>query len=127
MGRTNCSTDKEPQPTIGSLLVHGVVALLLLGATAPACRAESALQSASLRHGLIAASAQIDFRITVLPSLSLATQASGVRIQGNSGVLTLQRDAPSASTQLRPSHRVVNTELRASALGAGERITVASP
>jgi uncharacterized protein (DUF2345 family) len=127
MSRTNCLTRKKPQATTGSMSVHGLAFFLLLSVIAPACRAESALQSSSPRHGPIAASAQLDFRITVLPSLSLAAQAGGLRVQANSGTLTMQRDGASASTQLRPSHRVVDAELRSPALDAGERITIASP
>ena len=112
----------------------GAVLLLAVGLHS-AARAESALLSAPPGGGAISASAHLDFRVTVLPSLALSTHAAGVRIQANSGVLTLQHDArgawngraPAASAQLRPRHQVIDTTMQASAFAGSELITVASP
>ncbi|MDE2629047.1 MAG: hypothetical protein KGL99_18015 [Burkholderiales bacterium] len=111
-------------------------AALLLGlALAPVCRADSSLQSGAPGGAALSASAHLDFRVTVLPSLSMSTLASVVRIRANSGALTLQRDQIGAadgpvratSAQLQPHRQVVDTSMRSTAFAAGDRITIASP
>jgi hypothetical protein len=107
--------------------------LLLAMALAPSCRADATLQVTASGRGPLSASAHVDFRITVLPSLGLSAQASGLRIQGNSGVLTLQRGpreagtAPTVSTALRPHRQVTDISLLASAVASSELVTIASP
>jgi hypothetical protein len=110
-------------------------ASLLAVALHSASRAESTLQTAASGTGAVSAPAHLDFRVTVLPSLGLSLQPGGVRIQANSGVLTLQRDArsawdgraPTGSLQLRPRHQVTDTSMQASAFAGGELVTIASP
>lgn len=104
--------------------------MLIALAMALPCRADSTLHVTASGRGPLSASAHVDFRITVLPSLGLSAQAGGMRVQGNSGVMTLQRGPReaggvlTASTQLQPKRQVVDTEL----LAAGnELITIASP
>jgi hypothetical protein len=115
----------------------GAAALLLGMALAPTCRADSSLQSAAPGGGPLSASAHLDFRVTVLASLALSAQASGVRVQGNSGVLTLQRGAstsdggdgraPVTSVQLQPHRQVVDTALGTPGFARGDLVTIASP
>jgi hypothetical protein len=113
----------------------GAAPLLLAIALISPCHADSSLQAASATGGPLTASAHLDFRVTVLPSLALAARGSTVLIQGNSGVLTLQRSetensdgmAPSASTQLLPRHQVIDTSMQASAFAGTKLLTVASP
>ena len=129
-----CST-REPRCSLDRLLRLGAAPLLLAAALAPACRADSTLQAAAPGTGPVSASAHLDFRVTVLPTLALATQAGGVRVQGNSGTLTLQRDssaawdgrAPNASTSLRPRRQVVDAALPTPPLAGSDRVTIASP
>ena len=102
---------------------------------ASVCHAESALQTSSSSGRSLNASAHLDFRITVLPVLALSAQTSGLRIQGNGGVLTVQRDpvgrwdgrSPDSSIQMRPQGQVVDAAMHASTFGQGELITIASP
>lgn len=110
--------------------------LLLAAALVPQAHAESALLNGTAGAGPLNASAHLNFRITVLPSLGLATQAGGgMRVQGNSGALTVQRDhsessegrAPDTSTQMRPRSRVIDTALPAPTLAGADRITIALP
>jgi hypothetical protein len=116
-------------------MAFGAVPLLLAAALVPTCYADSTLQTAAAGHGPITASAHLDFRITVLPSLALSTHGSGVRIQANGGTLTMQRDArdawdgraPMASAQLQPRHRVIDTGIPASVSDRGDLVTIASP
>jgi hypothetical protein len=135
MDRTHRCTLRRPLPAIRASMTLGAVPLLLAAAFAPTCYAESTLQTAAPGNGPITASAHLDFRITVLPSLALSTHANGVRIQANGGVLTLQRDArdawdgraPMASAQVQPRHRVIDAALPASAPDRGDLVTIASP
>ena len=135
MDRTHRCIDRSPRDRLIQHIGIGATALLLGLALAPACRADSSLQSGPPGGGALSASAHLDFRVTVLPTLSMSTLANGVRIQANSGVLTLQRDsigagdgrAPTTSTQLQPRRRVVDTSMRSTAFAAGDLITIASP
>lgn len=111
-------------------------AVLVLAAVLPSgSRAESALQTAAPGGRAVSASAHLDFRITVLPSLGMSVLPNGVHLQANSGALTLQHDAggawdgrpPTGSLQLRPRNQVTDTSLQASAFAGGELITIASP
>ena len=125
----------------GPLLPRGYLRLLaapllLAAAFVPDARADSTLQSAAAGSGPISASAHLDFRITVLPSFGLAIKpGGGVRVQGNSGALTLQRDhseawdgrAPNTSSQVRPRHQVIDTAVPTPTLAGTDRITIASP
>ena len=114
--------------------VRALPILLALG-LASQSHAESALQTAPSSGRSLNASARLDIRVTVLPVLALTAQASGLRIQGNGGVLTVQRDlagqwdgrAPSASTQVRPQGRVIDTAVLVSRLDTSDLITIASP
>ncbi len=134
-GITRVSPHPSARPVLTWQVLTGGAALLLAAALAPPCRADSTLSSSATGGGPLTASAHLDFRITVLPTLGLAMQASGVRIQGNSGVLTLQRDAvdawdgraPATSAQLRPHRQVVDTSVRGPSASSAELITVASP
>lgn len=112
--------------------VNAVAALLLAMVALPPCRADSVLQTAAPTRAGVVSSAHIDFRITVMPSLALLTQATGVRVQGNGGVTIVQRGAADggAATHtllLRPRHQV--TDLAVPVLGSrgGDLVTVASP
>ncbi|GEM_PF-6135539 len=99
------------------------------------CHADSDLQGRPPSSGSVSASAHLNFRITVLPSLALSTQGAGLRVQGNSGVLTLQHEqrsaldgqATAASTQLRPRNQVVDLSMPGSDINGSTLITVASP
>lgn len=112
----------------------GGTALLLTGLVAN-CRADSALQPGSAAGAGIGASAHLDIRVVVLPSLALSMQAAGWRAQGNSGALTLQRgtaDAADASRlgaslQVSPRRRAIDTSMPVTTVAGGNLITVASP
>ena len=120
--------------TRSTALRFGAV-LLLAAALHSAPHAESTLQTAASSSGAISTSAHLDFRVTVLPSLGFSALTDGVRIQANSGVLTLQHDArgawdgrvPAGSVQLRPRHQVIDTSMPASAFAGSELITITSP
>ena len=135
MDRTHRCINRPPWDRPVRRAGIGAAALLLGMALAPACRADSSLQSGPPGGGALSASAHLDFRVTVLPSLSMSTLASGVRIQANSGVLTLQRGemragddrAPATSAQLQPHRQVVDTSMRTTAFAAGDLVTIASP
>ena len=107
--------------------------LLIGAAVASSSRADSQLQSTP-GGGALSASAQLVFRVTVLPSLALSVQAQGAQILGNAGVLTVQYSsservdgaAPSRSTQMRPRHTVVDTALPRGTHGQ-EFVTLAAP
>lgn len=112
------------------------LALLLIGAVAAStCRADSQVRSTPASGGPLSASAHVDFRVTVLPSLALSMQAQGAQVRGNAGVLTVQSSrsdtddgaAPSSSRQLRPRNLVIDTALPRAAILANDVVTVASP
>ena len=112
-----------------------MVALMLAIGLSSVSHAEAALQTSSSSGRSLNASAHLDFRITVLPVLALSAQTSGLRIQGNGGALTVQRDpvdrwdgrAPDSSIQMRPRGQVVDSAVHASTFGPGDLITIASP
>jgi len=134
MDRMHRCTCPQPWASRRTLTLFAAAPLLLAAALVKPCRAESTFASASPGGGPLTATAHLDFRVIVQPSLGLSTQASGVRIQGNSGVLTVQRgtsdawdgQAPTSSAQLQPRARVVDRLLQTPA-SAGDLITVASP
>ncbi len=110
--------------------------LLLIGAAlAMHARADSQLQTAPPAGRALAATAHLDFRVTVLPSLALSMQPGGLRVQGNGGALTVQRSlrdapdgsAPSSHALLRPRHQVIDSALPQSGLRGAELVTIASP
>lgn len=112
------------------------LALLLVGAaSASTCRADSQVRSTPASDGPLSASAHIDFRVTVLPSLSLSMQAQGAQVRSNAGVLIIhgsRRDtddgaAPSTSLQLRPRNLVIDTALPRGVILANDVVTIASP
>ena len=135
MERTNRWMYRAPRHLAGGFGWSRAAALLLGASLAQPCRADSTLQAGAPNSGPLAGTAHLDFRITVLPSLALSTQGPGVRIQGNSGVLTLQRSrtdapdgrTPTSSTQLSPRHQVVDTAMHASNVEGGSLVTIASP
>ena len=121
---------------IGSCDLRAALAVLLIGAAAAStCRADSQARSAPASRGPLSASAHLDFRVTVLPSLALSMQAQGAQVRGNAGVLTVQSSrsnvdggaAPSSSLQLRPRNLVVDTALPRSSILANDVVTIASP
>lgn len=131
MHRCTCRHSRLPRRTLTLL---AAAPLLLAAAFVKPCRAESTLASASPGAGPLTATAHLDFRVIVLPSMGLSTQASGVRIQGNSGAMTVQHgtsavwdgQAPASSAQLQPHQRVIDRLLPTPAAG-GDLITIASP
>ena len=121
---------------LGACDLRIALALLLIGAAAaPTCRADSQVRSAPASRGPLSASAHVDFRVTVLPSLALSMQAQGAQVRGNAGVLTIQSSrsdvddgaAPSSSLQLRPRNLVIDTALPRGAILASDIVTIASP
>ncbi len=135
MDRNNAQESERVDLGAGRVYRLGAIAGLLAAALVSPCHADSALRSASGGSGAISGSAHLDFRITVLPSLSLSAQGAGYRVQGNSGVLTLQHSrvgaedgrAPANSAQLSPRRQVVDTALRTASPDTGDLVTVASP
>ena len=116
--------------------LRAALAVLLIGAAAAStCRADSQVRSTPASRGPLSASAHLDFRVTVLPSLALSMQAQGAQVRGNAGVLTVQSSrsevdggaAPSSSLQLRPRNLVVDTALPRSSIFANGVVTIASP
>jgi hypothetical protein len=112
------------------------LAVLLLGtAAALACRADSQLQTGPAGRGTLSASAHLDFRVTVLPSVTLSMQPQGARVTGNAGVLTVQHSRaelvdgamPSSSVQLRPQFLVIDAALPRAAQSGSDLVTIASP
>lgn len=85
--------------------------------------------------GPLSASAHLDFRITILPSLALSMQGQGLHVQGNGGVLTLQSNsaqawdgrAPVRSVQLRPRQQLVDIAIPAAQFDRATLITIAAP
>lgn len=119
----------------GRIAATSKLVLLIGAALASPARADSQLQSAPATGRAPAATAHLDFRVTVLPSLSLSMQSSGLRVQGTGGALTVQRslrDAPDGSAPrshalLRPRHQVIDSALPQSGLRGAELVTIASP
>ena len=133
-GRGEQNNDRAQ--VIASHDLRAALAVLLIGAAAAStCRADSQVRSAPASGAPLSASAHLDFRVTVLPSLSLSMQAQGAQVRGNAGVLTIQSSrsdvdgsaAPSTSLQLRPRNLVVDTALPRSAILANDVLTIASP
>jgi hypothetical protein len=112
--------------TLGSLLLFGLL---------PAGHSDSTFKTAPAGAGPLSATAHLDFRVTILPSLGLALQGQGLRVQGNSGPLTLQSNnasswdgrAPSSSVQLRPRLQVIDAAIPAAQFNNGALITLAAP
>lgn len=110
-------------------------AFALLVGFLPVGRTDSTFRTAPAGGGPVSASAHLDFRITILPSLGLALSAQGLRVQASGGSLTLQGNAasawdgtaPSRSVQLRAPRQPIDTLIPASQFGSAGLITIASP
>ncbi len=127
--------DRRARLQLARAAAHITVAWLLGAAAASHCRADSQWLSDAPAGRALGASAHIDFKVTVLPSLSLSMQGTGLRIQGNGGGLTVQASprgaaegsAPSSHAQLRPRHQVIDTSMSQSGFNGAAMVTVASP
>ena len=122
--------------TAGDRDMRTALAALLIGAAAAStCRADSQLQSVPAGRGALSASAHLDLRVTVAPSLALSVQAQGVQVRGNAGALTVQRGrgglvdgaAPSSSMQLRPRTPVIDATLPGATSHGSSLVTIAAP
>jgi hypothetical protein len=110
-------------------------ALALLVGFLPAGRTDSTYRTAPAGAGGLSASAHLDFRITILPSLGLALSPQGLRVQGSGGSLTLQGDvasardgmAPNRSVQLRAPRQFIDTTLPVRQFSGDALITIAAP
>ncbi len=108
-------------------------ATALLFSFFPAGHTDSTFKTAP--GGPLSASAHLDFRITIPPSLALSMQGQGLHVQGNGGVLTLQSNsalvwdgrAPNRSVQLRPRQQVIDVAIPAAQFGSAALITIAAP
>ncbi len=106
---------------------------MLLFGFLPAGRTDSALKTAGA--GPVSASAHLDFRITILPSLALSMHAQGLRVQGSGTALTLQSNAslawdgraPIRSVPLRPQRQVIDTLIPAGEFNRAGLVTIAAP
>jgi hypothetical protein len=100
----------------------------------PIGRTDSTFATMPVGKGPLSATAHLDFRVTVLPTLALSMQPTGVHVQGSGGPLMLQSHsthgdgrAPASSTQLRPHRHVVDTTIPNSQFSSGALITIAAP
>lgn len=128
----DCTTRLESSRHRLEIAALNATAMLLLALAAlPPCRAESGLPTAASTRVGVATSAHIDFRVTVMPSLALLTQATGVRILGNGGVTTVQRGAADGGAThtllLRPRHLVTDVSVPVLGSRGGDLVTIASP
>lgn len=127
--------DRRAQRRAHQFARRSAAAVLFGGVLLTSSHADSTLRASTANAGPLTASAHLNFRITVLPSLALSSAGPALRAQGNSGVLTLQRSqldesdgrAPVGSAQLRPHRQVVDVMLRTSSFGGSNLITIASP
>lgn len=126
--RTSAAAHELHRTVLAALLMTG-----LLGGSP--CRADSALESAPRGPASVRAQARLDFRITVLPMLSLRIGPERTRIEANSGTITLQHDVtagrvdglPAARNMALQAHReIVVHDVSTTSPGAGV-LTVASP
>lgn len=109
-------------------------AFALAGLAAP-CGAESVQLQGLPTDSRLSATAHVDFRVVVLPTLALSIQAQGWRVQGNSGMLTLQTDAaattdgttPGTSMRLGARRRAIDATLQATSASSGNIVTIAAP
>lgn len=115
-------------------IARTVLVVLSLAGGLP-CRAGSAFESGPPSGPAVRARAHLDFRITVLPALALLITPERLRIEANSGGVTMLQhmtaDHPNGkrldrNIQLRALREIVVTELRAMPARA-EMVTVASP
>lgn len=135
MERRNENRVGRTLPVTGRRARRGAAALALLVGFLPAGRTDSTFKTAPAGGAPVSASAHLDFRITVLPSLGLALSAQGLRVQGSGGALTVQGNtgsawdgsAPSRSVQLRAPRQLIDTTIPTSQFGANALITIASP
>lgn len=89
--------------------------------------AESSLRSGA---GPISASAHLDFRVTVLPSLSLALRADGAVVRANEGRVYLVGEAAQGGTRafaVPRGVRVTDEVLERDRLAGSALVTIASP
>ena len=135
MDRTHRFSIYSSLPSRAARMKRGAAALALAFGFVPMGRTDSSLQSAPSGSGPISASAHLDFRITVLPTLALSMQPAGVRVQGSGSVLTVQSNAdpawdgraPQSSIQLRPQRRMIDASIPVSQFSSGALITIAAP
>jgi hypothetical protein len=106
---------------LGVCAVLGGTALVLL-ALATSGHAESTRRQGSPAGSAVNASARLDFRVVVRPSIELTMQAKGWRAQGNSGALTIQR-----STVRPMDGRLPGAGVQLPTTIDGEQITIAAP
>ncbi|MEQ1803895.1 MAG: hypothetical protein ABL900_00810 [Burkholderiaceae bacterium] len=107
--------------------------MMLLFGFLPAGRTDSSLKTAGA--GPVSASAHLDFRITILPSLGLSMHSHGLRVQGSGTPLTLQSNAglawdgraPMRSVALRPQRQVIDTSIPAGEFHSAGLVTIAAP
>ena len=127
-----------PADRRATLAVHRIacVALLIAGLSARlSCQAGSAFESAHPSGSPARATTHLDFRITVLPALALQITPERVRVEANSGAISMQHELASGSTDgQRPgrsaqlqSHREIVVHEFHPAPGRAEILTVASP
>jgi len=110
-------------------------ATLALAVSAADCRAESMQQQGLPAVPRLGATAHLDFRVIVLPTLALSMQAQGWRVQGNSGALTLQTGAagtadggaPGTSVRLGARRRATDASVQATNAASGDVVTIAAP
>jgi hypothetical protein len=136
MERRNQRGNVPPvRPPTGRRAQRCAAAFALLVGFLPAGRTDSTFRTAPASGGPVSASAHLDFRITILPSLGLAMSAQGMRVQASGGALTLQGNtasawdgtAPSRSVQLRAPRQSIDTLIPTSQFGSAGLITIASP
>lgn len=109
--------------------------LLLSLALMHPSHAESTVQAGTAAGAAVSASAHLNFRVTVLPSLTMSMLGSAVHVQGNAGALVLQHEqrndwdgrAPASSWQLRQHHQVIDTVLSNTSSVGSTLVTLAAP
>ncbi len=129
-------TNRRDSPAhAGRRAKRWAAALALCIGCLPVARTDSTFKTAPAGGGPVSASAHLDFRITILPSLGLALSPQGLRVQGSGGALTLQANAgaawdgtaPSRSVQLRAPRQLIDTTIPTGQFSGSALITIASP
>jgi hypothetical protein len=101
-------------------MLGGTVLMLVVLATSG--HAESALRQSSSSRAKLSASANLDIRVTVQPSMGLTTQGNDLRVRGNCGALNIQRGTVRLATSGPP-----DAGAKLPAAIDGEMITIAAP
>lgn len=104
---------------------------VLLGLASTPCMAESSLQSGTA-DAPARATAHLDFRVTILPSIGMSIGAAGARVQANYGAVTVQQEdaqgwdgrSPSTSVRLQHERQVVDRTVQVASSGM---LTIATP